>query len=931
MARTQLKGGTVRCPSCGRRFLNATRVAQHMNQPTSACMAWQFNNTRTSRTSRMTQPRRPAPAPPQEDLRSDNDVDAPVFEFKADEMDPGGHDGDMDKGAGESQREVGHGEEIEWFEGVGKTFGVGETFMDSFDGDLHAGERGDNLFYPFASGDEWEKAAWLVRSGLSMSKIDEYLSLRMTKTNPLSFRTAKELRSRIEILPAGPRWKFQDLTSEYPTKRPLCIFYRDPIECLQAILSHPPFAKHIGFVPRKVFGCAARLSRVYSSWLSGDRAWDLQKSLPPEASLLGIILSSDKTQITNMTGDRAAHPLLLSLANLDGDIRNKTSANAYLLIALLPVAKFTHKNTRIQGVLRDRLLHQSLDLVLEPLKIAAKIGIMLNDPAGQLRYFFTPLVARYTSPADLELFFESCKAPRLNGVFAPFWRDWTNADPCLFLLPELLHHLHKFFWDHERRWCITVVGATELDYRFSLLQTCSGYRGFGEGISNIKKATGRDHRHAQRYLIGIIAGAVPTTFLTALSALMDFRYLAQAPRYTEADVQCVDRALSQFHAHKHAIIGAQARAGKKGAIENWHIPKLELLQGVVPAIRSHGALTYWSADVTEHAHITVVKDPARSGNNHDSSPQICRYLDRQDKCNRFDIATRVREKEEELSYDDESDEVDEVEGGDRKPLNYFDRARALMRGEHPDAPQPFRTLATPITALHLTYSPTLTNMTVNKTADTFGLRDLRPALADYLSRVQDGVTYHGIGGRRKAHAGCHLPFERIQVWCKLRLQLHSFHYPDLVEPSQAVNAFPPSRVWPYGKYDSVIINVNPEFNWPDSGLEGHLVAHLRVIFRPITSLRHSDTYLAYVERLNVASVDPATRMHILKRALRSNGERTGEVIPLTQIRSPAHLIPRFGRAANSHMTLQTSEEYSTEFFLNRYWDKEIFHALYKPA
>lgn len=67
-------------------------------------------------------------------------------------------------------------------------------------------------------------------------------------------------------------------------------------------------------------------------------------------------------------------------------------------------------------------------------------------------------------------------------------------------------------------------------------------------------------------------------------------------------------------------------------------------------------------------------------------------------------------------------------------------------------------------------------------------------------------------------------------------------------------------------------------------------------------------------------------MHILRRVIR-NGIRVGDIIPLNHIRSPAHLIPRFGKEANPRLTRHTCYELSNEFWLNRYWNKEFFYAL----
>lgn len=55
----------------------------------------------------------------------------------------------------------------------------GETFMDKFDRDQFCEERRQNLYYPFANRDDWEMAYWLLNSGLSMTSINKFLSLRL--------------------------------------------------------------------------------------------------------------------------------------------------------------------------------------------------------------------------------------------------------------------------------------------------------------------------------------------------------------------------------------------------------------------------------------------------------------------------------------------------------------------------------------------------------------------------------------------------------------------------------------------------------------------------------------------------------------------------------------------------------------------------------
>lgn len=94
-----------------------------------------------------------------------------------------------------------------------------------------------------------------------------------------------------------------------------------------------------------------------------------------------------------MTGDRIAHPLLISLANIAAKVRMKSSQHAFVLLALLPVPKWVKKRSAVRGILGDRLIHACLNFILAPLKIGAAIGIMMADPLGQSRFCFTPCAA----------------------------------------------------------------------------------------------------------------------------------------------------------------------------------------------------------------------------------------------------------------------------------------------------------------------------------------------------------------------------------------------------------------------------------------------------------------------------------------------------------------------------------------------------------
>ena len=169
---------------------------------------------------------------------------------------------------------------------------------------------------------------------------------------------------------------------------------------------------------------------------------------------------------------------------------------------------------------------------------------------------------------------------------------------------------------------------------------------------------------------------------------MDFQYLAQAPELNNNDCATLLASLQAFHDSKASIITAGGRKGKKDVIDNWYIPKLELLQSVVPSIQISGAPAQWTANVTEHAHIVVIKNPACRSNNVDVDPQICCQLDCLEKCSRFELTTSLQEVQNSSPDEDEEGFMAVSEDDDthlfqsvaklgqpkRSPTNYFAKA-----------------------------------------------------------------------------------------------------------------------------------------------------------------------------------------------------------------------------------------------------------------
>ncbi|KAL4062049.1 hypothetical protein V8B97DRAFT_2026969 [Scleroderma yunnanense] len=200
--------------------------------------------------------------------------------------------------------------------GAGLVYNTGATFINHFDADPYSAYWQINVFYPFSDLDEWKMANYLLTSKLSMSALDKFLSLKVTKKMSLSFSTAKELHAWAGLLPL------------------VHLYFHDALNCMELLFNHPFFARKMDYMPFHLFTMAEHVVRVFTEWMSSDGAWDKQGT-----TLCGVILSLDKTNIMNMCGGRVAHPLLIRLSH------------AFLLLAFLPIPQFIHPVARMCSML----------------------------------------------------------------------------------------------------------------------------------------------------------------------------------------------------------------------------------------------------------------------------------------------------------------------------------------------------------------------------------------------------------------------------------------------------------------------------------------------------------------------------------------------------------------------------------------------------
>ena len=134
------------CPSCSKGFKDDVSIAMHMSQPTSGCNTWVNSLVRLQQELNApvpaTQDHRTPPSPSQ---LTTNVLDLPAAEPSHSDLDA------MHVNAANEPDVLTE----EHFIGAAQIFGKGMSFVDKFNTDRFSAHRQENLYYLFASLQEW--------------------------------------------------------------------------------------------------------------------------------------------------------------------------------------------------------------------------------------------------------------------------------------------------------------------------------------------------------------------------------------------------------------------------------------------------------------------------------------------------------------------------------------------------------------------------------------------------------------------------------------------------------------------------------------------------------------------------------------------------------------------------------------------------------
>lgn len=401
----------------------------------------------------------------------------------------------------------------------------------------------------------------------------------------------------------------------------------------------------------------------------------LEKS-KPGATIIPVIISSDKTQLT-VFRNKSAYPVYITIGNIPKDIRRKPSRQAQILLGYLPVTSLKHiKNADVRRRALSNLFHSCMRMAVSPMKVPGREGENMASGDGVVRRCHPILAAAiWDYPEQVQgalvktgecplgeiepelmgenvectrrnindildaleswaqgpvAFVQACRKAGIKPIVDPFWSDLPFANPYYSIMPDILHQLYQGVVKHLIAWLKLAYGEAALDARFQRLPPNHNVRLFSKGISVLSRVSGAEHEDICRVLLGVIVdlplpgGRSPVRVIRAVRSLLDFVYLAQYPSHTETTLGYMLESLASFHSNKVIFV-------ELGIREHFNFPKMHSLTHYVPAVRLFGTADNFNTAYSERLHIDMAKDAYRASNRKDEYPQMTTWLLRREK------------------------------------------------------------------------------------------------------------------------------------------------------------------------------------------------------------------------------------------------------------------------------------------------------------
>ena len=132
-----------------------------------------------------------------------------------------------------------------------------------------------------------------------------------------------------------------------------------------------------------------------------------------------------------------------------------------------------------------------------------------------------------------------------------------------------------------------------------------------------------------KILLGCLVSSIPKSGIQAVTALLDFIYIAQYPAHDTITLGYLQDALQCFHQYCHYFL-------QVGVCKDFNILKFHSLIHYIDSIKAFGTTDNYNTKMFKRLHIDFVKHGWRAFNYCDEFPQMICWLSCQEKINSFE-------------------------------------------------------------------------------------------------------------------------------------------------------------------------------------------------------------------------------------------------------------------------------------------------------
>ncbi|KAG8743778.1 hypothetical protein FRC12_014960 [Ceratobasidium sp. 428] len=788
----------------------------------------------------------------------------------------------------------------------------------------------------------------------------------------------KQMLNDIDRLPHGPDWYAQDLKigpGQY--ERLHSTYFRPVVDVIRELMSNPAFKKVMRYAPERHWTSRWRGKRVYDEMWTGDWWWRRQWFLRDRRGTIApVIIASDKTSMTKLSGGQSAYPVYLTIGNISKDYRRQVLKHATVIIGYLPIDEFSDVPSKVLRTrLKGELIHRAMKTIMRPLEKAGREGVEMWCADGYLRRVY-PLLAAFvgdwpeqcdmactvwsgcpkclkrgqgrgderragarTRLSTLEAvkhYLTTGRKGSLNGLkLKPWWPWWANLPGTEFaecVTPDLLHQLHKgLFKGHAMRWAQRTAGKRTIDNRFAAMTRGSGMRHFKRGISGVKQWTGREAKEMMKVFVPLIAddNSMSNELVGLIRSILDFSYIAHSTRLTEDELGELEDAHAEMHRLKQSVVSA----GIYESIKRFDgIPKWHMVSHYADSIRELGTPDGYNTEAPEYLHIVYVKRGWNASNKRDAIPQIIKYCQRLEalRIHRayldeyFGELTTPREPVKMAVWmaDDDGEYEPEAEDEEWEDEDWEELDEGGEEGTRRTSTSDVNSVEYPAPEFAIAIRPT-TRATMAEITAEYSATSFERALLAFL----------------RPYAHCRyfiLPHEQFDVWHKLALYHRRLSFAPN-EPTQrdVIRARPAVRdAWGRTRYHheaafdtALFVHDRQQF-----GLHRYRAGRVRAIFRLPECLHYLYTgELVYLELFAPFSASPAPihSLYTTSVAPALAGTRRGIVVPIEDLALACHLAPQFRRIGRD-VSLDPRADLlrdTRHFFFNHYYNHYTFLLL----